>query len=87
MEPSVNDSRIQLLIGSPGKGEVPSSNREQQHAQRPDIRWRPRVLQLLDNLWGHVGGRPTEHPHLHLIRDAGREPEVDDLDVAVLVHE
>jgi len=71
---------VQLLVILAFEGELAAQQREQEHAQRPDIsRW-ARVLDLSHDFGSHIRGCTAEKLNLLFMRDAGRETKVNQLD-------
>ena len=68
---------IQFFIIRASERKAATQHRVQQHAQRPYISGRARILDFRDDLRRHVGRSPTEYFNLPIIRNAGTESKID----------
>ena len=79
---ALHDLLVKVLVILAPEGEAAAEERKEQDPAGPDVSWWTTELFLADDLRGHVRWGATEDLDLLVVRNAGTEPEVNNLDVA-----
>ena len=80
-----DDLAVQLLVILTPERELATEEGEQKNTRSIDVCRRPTELDLLDDFRGHIGRSAAEQLDHLLVRNAGRKPEVDELDLAPFI--
>ena len=78
---------IELFVGGASIRKLSRQNSEEENSESPDVgRWTT-IFSFTDNLGCHIRWSTTEYLDLLIVWDTSREPEIDDLDVIIVVQQ
>ena len=71
---------IELFVIGSSEWKTATEHGIEKYSQSPDVSRRSCILYFTHDLWSHVAGGPTEDLDLSVIRNAGAEAKINDLE-------